>query len=73
MAFANETRSTSSSLALDLSAAVHHLVQRLADYRAYRSTLAELRALDDRSLADLGIHRSEIHRVAREAIYGATS
>ena len=41
-----------------------------ADYRAYRTTLAELRDLNDRQLSDLGMRRSGLKRIAREAVYG---
>jgi uncharacterized protein YjiS (DUF1127 family) len=48
-----------------------HLRQRLADiaeawgrWRLYRRTLAEMSALSDRALADLGLHRSMLKRVA---------
>jgi uncharacterized protein YjiS (DUF1127 family) len=43
-----------------------------AEWRRRQQAYAELMALDDRSLADIGIHRSEIpaliegHRAARE-------
>jgi uncharacterized protein YjiS (DUF1127 family) len=40
------------------------------DYRMYRATLAELRDLTDRQLGDLGMHRGELKRIAREAVYG---
>lgn len=40
------------------------------DFRAYHATLAELRALTDRQLADLGLGRSAIRAVARRAVYG---
>jgi uncharacterized protein YjiS (DUF1127 family) len=45
--------------------------QALADYRLYRSTVAELSQLTDRDLADLGIHRSMVNEIARQAVYGA--
>lgn len=35
--------------------------------RVYRQTIAELSALSDRDLADLGLHRALIRRVALEA------
>lgn len=35
----------------------------------YRQTLRELNALSGRDLADLGIHRSSIRRIAYEAAY----
>lgn len=43
----------------------------LADWRLYRRTLAELDALSDRDLADLGLFRHDIPRIARETVYGA--
>ncbi|SIS52733.1 DUF1127 domain-containing protein [Phaeovulum vinaykumarii] len=38
--------------------------------RVYRQTLRELNGLTTRELADLGLHRSMITRVAFEAAYG---
>ena len=38
--------------------------------RVYRTTLAELSALTNRELADLGIARSMIKGIALEAAYG---
>ena len=43
------------------------LAARFAWYRNYRRTLDELAMLSDRDLADLGLHRSLIADVAREA------
>lgn len=43
------------------------LAERLARYRAYRTTMAELGNLSDRELEDLGICRADIYRIAREA------
>ncbi|MEO0378665.1 MAG: DUF1127 domain-containing protein [Pseudomonadota bacterium] len=40
---------------------------RHATRRIYRTTLGELNALSNRELADLGMHRSELKRVAWEA------
>lgn len=42
----------------------------LARRRLYSRTLAELRQLSDRELADLGISRLSLTEVAREAAYG---
>lgn len=44
--------------------------QGLADYRLYRATVAELSQLSDRDLSDLGIHRSMVRTIARQAVYG---
>jgi uncharacterized protein YjiS (DUF1127 family) len=38
--------------------------------RMDRATFASLRALDDRTLRDLGFHRSELRSVAREVATG---
>lgn len=73
MAIATETRTAQPVLALEISAAVHHLIQRLADFRAYRATVTELSKLDDRTLADLGIPRSGIRGAARYAVYGVSN
>ncbi|MGR3804272.1 DUF1127 domain-containing protein [Marinibacterium profundimaris] len=44
---------------------------RRARNKVYRETLAELRALSDRDLRDLGMSRASIHSVAWEAAAGA--
>ncbi len=46
------------------------IADRLARYATYRTTLAELDSLSDRDLADLGIARTDIHALAREAAMG---
>jgi uncharacterized protein YjiS (DUF1127 family) len=52
----------------DLSA---HWADRRAQYRTYRSTLAELSAMSSHELTDLGIHPADIRRIAQEAAFGA--
>ena len=37
------------------------------NWRRYRETVGELHRLSNRELADLGLGRSDIYRVAREA------
>jgi len=54
----------------DLSAWLYTAMRRLDDYRLYRRSVSELSDLSVRELADLGLHRSEIKRVAHETIYG---
>jgi uncharacterized protein YjiS (DUF1127 family) len=44
------------------------LARRWNRFRLIRETVAELEMLDDRELADLGIDRREIPRVARDAV-----
>ncbi len=43
----------------------------LAKRKLYRSTLDELQSLSDRELADLGLHRSGLPRIAYQAAYDA--
>ena len=42
---------------------------KAAQYRTYRRTLAELEALTDRELCDLGISRLSIRAIAYRAAY----
>ncbi|WP_255435669.1 DUF1127 domain-containing protein [Paracoccus sp. S1E-3] len=50
------------------------MIVRLQEARArravYRQTVSELSNLSNRELADLGIHRSMITRIATEAAWG---
>jgi len=46
---------------------IGNLLHSLADWRQRRQAYAELAALDDRSLADIGITRSEIPFVLSRA------
>lgn len=45
--------------------------ERRAKQRIFRSTFGELNALSNRELADLGLHRSELKRVAWESAHDA--
>lgn len=44
--------------------------ERAAKNRVYHETLAELRALTERDLADIGISHSQINAIAHEAAFG---
>jgi uncharacterized protein YjiS (DUF1127 family) len=46
------------------------LKSRLNSWKRYSRTVSELEALSNRELADLGIARSDIHRIARAAVRG---
>jgi len=70
MAYANSSRVVSVSLTDRLVAVVSVMRAALQRRRVYEQTLRELRDLSDRDLADLGIHRSLIPTVAKEAAYG---
>jgi uncharacterized protein YjiS (DUF1127 family) len=45
----------------------NNLFDRYRRWRRYRDTVRELQALSSYELNDLGVHRGEIHRLAREA------
>ncbi|MEX0351513.1 MAG: DUF1127 domain-containing protein [Paracoccaceae bacterium] len=66
------TNDFSAANGLELSgfyAGIENLKTRFEQYRVYRRTLGELSALSERELADLGMHRSMIRRIAMEAAY----
>jgi uncharacterized protein YjiS (DUF1127 family) len=52
------------------SGPVARLRRAVTDYRRYRQTVAELGALSNRELNDLGISRFAIRQVAHESVYG---
>jgi uncharacterized protein YjiS (DUF1127 family) len=55
---------------LDGAGLLPRLRRSLADWQLYRITLTELERLTERDLADLGISRYDIPRIARETVYG---
>lgn len=61
---------TGASLGEGLGGFINAAMQRLAQHRAYRRTIHELSELSAHDLADLGLNRSEIRRVAYESVYG---
>lgn len=61
------SKSASAGFATGLLAALREAAQR---YRVYRTTISELSALTNMELADLGINRSMIKRLALDAAYG---
>jgi len=70
MAFADFAHSTRGGFGTLANSALRKVEQRLERHRAYRRTLNELAALSNSDLADIGLHRSEIARVAKESVYG---
>ncbi len=44
------------------------LKTRYSTWKRYSRTVSELEALSNRELADLGIARGDIHRIARESV-----
>ncbi|MEY4696118.1 MAG: hypothetical protein RIT14_546 [Pseudomonadota bacterium] len=71
MAFVNtSSRAASFSLADRLPGLLAAVKASFARRAVYAQTVRELNVLTDRELADLGISRSAISSVAREAAYG---
>lgn len=71
MAFATETQSFSASLGQRFNAFRTQLIEAAQRRKMYRTTVDELSALSNRDLADLGLGRADIRRVALEAAYGS--
>lgn len=61
--------STQRSAVANPLAFVEVLMNRFSRYKMYRRTLNELSALSDRELADLGLSRSGLRRLAYQAAY----
>jgi len=70
MTYINDTHVNGSFIERLMATAGHMLeaaALRRAQRRVYRKTLTELSALSNRDLADLGLARSELRRIAYEA------
>ncbi|MDB5660025.1 MAG: hypothetical protein JWS10_2640 [Cypionkella sp.] len=70
MAYANTTRAVQVSASDRITGIFASISAMLARRRIYDRTIRELRQLSDRELSDLGIARSLIGEIAREAAYG---
>lgn len=70
MAYVSATRTVTARSAERQMGLFAQLGAALARRRLYARTLNELRQLDDRELADLGISRLSLAQVAHEAAYG---
>ena len=59
---------------LDVASFARNLFQavlvKVRQARAYRATVRDLGALDDRQLRDIGVSRGDIHYIARTVAYG---
>ena len=70
MAYVNTTRMARKGVLDRLATFGDSIVTALQTRRVYLRTMAELNALTDRELADLGISRLAIRDIAHEAAYG---
>lgn len=69
MAHVTHTNVSQTGLVHRAAELIAGLKHRIAAYRVYRKTLRELQQLSTRELADLGLSRSELRRVAYHAAY----
>ncbi|MGR3712302.1 MAG: DUF1127 domain-containing protein [Shimia sp.] len=67
MAYVANNTDVATAQTRGLSVLFSNLAERARQYRTYRQTVNELNELSDRELADLGLHRSMIRRLAIEA------
>jgi uncharacterized protein YjiS (DUF1127 family) len=70
MAYANTTQVARSGLMARLALLKDGIASAVQQRRVYSRTLAELNALTDRELTDLGMSRLAIPDIAHEAAYG---
>lgn len=70
MAYVNTTRFARKGLVDRMSDLKDTVLAAIRQRRVYSQTVAELNALTDRELSDLGIARATIREIAHEAAYG---
>ncbi|MFW8635074.1 DUF1127 domain-containing protein [Cribrihabitans pelagius] len=70
MAYSTLSAPAASGFSLRLRTAVSGLAQTWRQRMEYKRTVNELRALSDRELSDIGLHRSAIRGIARTQVYG---
>ncbi|MEH7828044.1 DUF1127 domain-containing protein [Gemmobacter denitrificans] len=66
MAYVSSQRATG----FRLSTLVETVKTAITRRMTYAKTVAELDALSDRELADMGMHRSQIAQIAHQAAFG---
>ncbi len=67
MAFLTDTGIRTGGISGRIAAFRAHLAERAERRRIFNQTYSELSQLSDRELGDIGLSRSDISRVAREA------
>ncbi|MDO6590250.1 DUF1127 domain-containing protein [Loktanella sp. D2R18] len=70
MAYQVQTQFAGASFGARFNAFRSEIAQKIAAHKVYTSTVNELQSLSNRDLADLGVSRSDIKRIALEAAYG---
>ncbi|WP_420819936.1 DUF1127 domain-containing protein [Ruegeria marisrubri] len=67
MAVTSEHTVLKGTHSIGFSSLIEAIKTRYTRHRVYRQTVNELSALSNRELADLGLHRSMIRRIAMQA------
>ncbi|SFR35847.1 protein of unknown function [Yoonia tamlensis] len=70
MAYQAQTQFAGVSFAARFAAFRAEVANKIAANKVYSTTYNELQSLTNRDLADLGLGRSDIKRIALEAAYG---
>lgn len=70
MAYMNTTRTAQATISDRITGAFIAVKAAYQRRRIYDQTLRELRALSDRDLDDLGLHRTMISEIAHQAAFG---
>lgn len=70
MAYVNSTRAANANSREGIAAVILSFRTAIERRRLYNRTFRELSALSERELNDLGIHRSMIAEISRQAAYG---
>jgi uncharacterized protein YjiS (DUF1127 family) len=69
MAYATQATQTHGTLVARFNVALDSIRARFERHRVYKNTLAELESLSSRELADLGLSRGMLARIAHQAAY----
>ena len=64
------TNTNTRAVFIGLESGLSGLWTGVRNYFLYRKTLAGMRRLSDRELADFGLDRCEINRIAHACVYG---
>ncbi len=70
MAYASDIRLPLPGLRARIDAVLDTFVRVRAQRKVYKRTLNELRQLDSRALADIGLSASQVRAIAYETAYG---
>ncbi len=73
MAMVQTQSAVKNAPAFNFASMIENIKTRYVRHRIYRRTVNELSALSNRDLADLGLYRSMIRRLAKQAAQDCTA